>query len=100
MGRRRAVDLALRAASVGLLCVLAGCANDGGGRGGDPGARAMPAGQSCQSVRTELNRMDSRGMRPKVEAATQGQKQSPQVQAEVDRYNELLNLYLGARCHV
>ncbi len=44
--------------------------------------------------------MDSRGMRPKVEAATQGQKQSPQVQAEVDRYNELLNLYLGARCHV
>ena len=87
-----------------LLCVLvlavAGCAGGGGGGGGDPGAMAMPAGQSCQSVRAELNRLDARGTQSKVEAASRGTKLAPAAQAEVDRYNQLLNLYLGARCHV
>lgn len=77
---------------------LGGCASGGGG-GGDPGAMAMPAGQSCQSVRAELNRLDSRGTQSKVEAATRGARLAPAQQAEVDRYNQLLNLYLGARCH-
>ena len=63
-------------------------------------ALAMPAGQSCQSVRAELNRLDSRGTQSKVEASTRGAKLAPAQQAEVDRYNQLLNLYLGARCHV
>jgi hypothetical protein len=60
----------------------------------------MPAGQSCQSVRAELNKLDAKGARAKVEAASRGQKLSPQAQSEVDRYNDLLNTYLGARCHV
>ena len=81
--------------------VLAGCASDDGKRrNGDPGARAMPAGYSCQSVRGELDRLDSKGTRAKVEASTSGQKLAPAAQAEVDRYHELLNYYLGARCHV
>jgi hypothetical protein len=78
---------------------LGGCAAQGATYG-DPGARALPAGQSCQSIRAELNRLDSRGVPSKVEAASRGQKLSPQSQAEADRYNELLNYYLGARCHV
>jgi hypothetical protein len=82
------------------LAAVAGCAEDGGGYGGDPGARPLAAGQSCGSIRQELNRLDSRGTQAKVEAATQGKKLPPAAQADVDRYNELLNQYLGARCHV
>lgn len=92
------LDIA-RGGIVALGLVLAGCATDGKA-GGDPGAMAMPAGYTCQSVRAELSRLDAKGAQPKVEAASRGQKLSPQAQAEVDRYNELLNLYLGARCHV
>lgn len=77
---------------------LAGCAASN--TGGDPGAIAMPAGQSCQSVRAELNRLDAKGTQSRVEAASRGAKLAPAVQADVDRYNQLLNLYLGARCHV
>ncbi|MGE5512225.1 MAG: hypothetical protein ACM31O_13345, partial [Bacteroidota bacterium] len=78
---------------------LAGCAAQGATYG-DPGARALPAGQTCQSVRAELNKLDARGVPSKVEAASRGQKLNAQSQADVDRYNQLLNDYLGARCHV
>jgi len=84
----------------GALAALAGCAEDGGGYGGDPGARPLAAGQTCGSIRQELNRLDSRGTQAKVEAATQGKKLPAAAQADVDRYNDLLNQYLGARCHV
>jgi hypothetical protein len=79
---------------------LSGCASGNAAGGGDPGAIAMPAGSSCQSVRGELNRLDSKGTPSKVDAASRGAKLPPAQQAEVDRYNQLLNLYLGARCHV
>src|SRR6478735_6348507 len=84
-------------ALVGALAALQGCAEDGGGYGGDPGARPLAAGQSCGSIRQELNKLDSKGTQAKVEAATQGKKLPPAAQAEVDRYNDLLNQYLGAR---
>lgn len=80
--------------------LLAGCANEGGNENGDPGARPLAAGQTCQSVRAELNALDKKGTQAKVEAASQGKKLQPKDKAEVDRYNELLNQYLGARCHV
>lgn len=85
-----------------LVCtgfLLAGCAGGGTG-GGDPGAISMPAGQSCQTVRAELNRLDAKGTPSRVEAAGRGTKLPAAQQVEVDRYNQLLNLYLGARCHV
>ena len=82
------------------LAAVSGCAEEGGGYGGDPGARPLAAGQSCGSIRQELNRLDSKGTQAKVEAATQGKKLPPGAQADVDRYNDLLNQYLGARCHV
>jgi hypothetical protein len=79
--------------------VLAGCAAQGA-PGGDPGARPLPPGQNCQSLRGELNKLDSRGVPAKVEAVSSGRKVSPQDRADVDRYNQLLNHYMGARCHV
>jgi hypothetical protein len=101
-GRFDVVKVLARAGALAAaLATIAGCAEDGGSSyGGDPGARPLAAGQSCGSIRQELNRLDSRGTQAKVEAATQGKKLPPAAQADVDRYNDLLNQYLGARCHV
>lgn len=82
----------------GVGALLAGCA--GGQTGGDPGARPLPPGTSCQSIRGELNKLDSKGVPSRVEAAQAGKKLSPQQQSEVDLYNKLLGDYLGGRCHV
>lgn len=83
-------------AAVGLAAFLAGCA---GGSGGDPGARSLPNGESCQSIRGQLDRLLSRGVQSKVEALSAGRKQSPADKADAEAYNRLLNQYLGARCH-
>lgn len=90
-------------AVAGMLLIagaLAGCANEGGSDSGDPGPRPLAAGQTCQSVRAELNTLDKKGTQSKVELASQGKKLAPKDQADVNRYNDLLNQYLGARCHV
>ena len=97
------VDHALRSArallTVSAIALLGGCAAQGAA-GGDPGARPMPAGYNCQSVRAELNKLDSRGVPAKVERASNGGSVSGKDQADVQRYNQLLNWYLGGRCHV
>jgi hypothetical protein len=92
---RRGLGLTL---IIGLAASTAGCSS-GAATGGDPGARALPAGMSCQSLRSDLNKMDSQGAQSKVEAASQG-KGSPEARAVASRYNQLLDYYLGARCHV
>lgn len=84
--------------AVAGAALLAGCAADGYD-GGDPGARPLAGGQTCQTIRAELNRLDSRGTPAKVEASQAGRKLSADAQSDVDRYNSLLNQYLGARCH-
>lgn len=84
--------------SLALVSALAGCADGQGGAGGDPGARPLASGQSCQSLRAELNKMDAQGAQGKVERASKG-KVDPATQSVADRYNGLLNQYLGARCH-
>ena len=84
---------------LGAVAALGGCAAQSA-PGGDPGARPLPPGQTCQSLRAELNKLDSRGVPAKVERASAGQKLSPADKSDVDRYNQLLNGYLGARCHV
>jgi hypothetical protein len=95
--RTNFVRLAFISAAMGLA-VIAGCA-DGGGNG-DPGALPLASGQSCGSVRQELDKLDRKGTQSKVEASTAGKKLASAAQADVDRYNTLLNQYLGARCHV
>jgi hypothetical protein len=86
-------------AAAATLATLAGCA-DGEGYGGDPGAAPLAAGQSCGSIRQELDTLDRKGTQAKVEAASAGKKLAPKDKSDVDRYNSLLNQYLGARCHV
>jgi hypothetical protein len=95
--RRRAVGLVTL---VGVGVLMTACSGGGGGPGGDPGARPLPAGYTCQSIRAELNKLDSQGAQSKVEAVNSGRKVDDKTRAVATRYNELLNYYLGGRCHV
>ncbi len=86
--------------AVGLAALaLAGCAANGDS-GGDPGPTSLSAGESCQSIRTNLNKLDSQGVPALVERQNAGKKMSAAQKAQADLYNRLLNQYLGARCHV
>jgi hypothetical protein len=60
----------------------------------------LAAGQSCGSIRQELDKLDRKGTQSKFESVAAGRRLSPEAQADVDKYNTLLNQYLGARCHV
>jgi hypothetical protein len=84
-------------AAAAAVATLAGCA-DGDGFG-DPGAASLAPGQSCGTIRQELDTLDRKGTQAKVEAASAGKKLAPKDKGDVDRYNSLLNQYLGARCH-
>jgi hypothetical protein len=81
-----------------VASALTACAE--GSASGDPGARPLPMGQSCDSIRAELNKLDARGAQPKVQAAAEGRRLGPADMEVVNRYNSLLGQYLGARCHV
>ena len=93
MARINGVWLAL----LGAAAILSACADS---NNGDPGMVPLASGQSCGSIRQELDKLDRKGTQGKVEAATAGKKLAPAAQVDVDRYNSLLNQYLGARCHV
>ncbi|MCU0954841.1 MAG: hypothetical protein MUC37_09580 [Hyphomicrobium sp.] len=80
-----------------LAILVAGCA---GGGGGDPGARPLPSGETCQSLRGQLDRLLARGVQPKVEALSAGRSLSAKDRADAEAYNRILNQYLGARCHL
>ncbi len=84
--------------AAGFVLGLAGCA--GGSGSGDPGAKPLPVGETCQSLRGQLDRLLARGVQPKVEALSAGRKLSPKDKADAEAYNRILNQYLGARCHV
>ena len=90
-------SISILAALTGAL-MLAGC-ESGNSNGGDPGARPLPPGQTCQTIRADLDKMDSQGAQSKVERASRGNVDAA-TKAVADRYNSLLNQYLGARCHV
>lgn len=84
--------------SVAAALLLAACAGDSQ----QPGSvtAALPDGKSCQQLRGEIDRLDSRGVPAKIDQANAGKKLSAANQADVDQYNRLLQQYLGARCHL
>ena len=60
----------------------------------------MSGGETCQSIRTNLNKLDTQGVPSLVEQQTSGKKLGAPQKAKADLYNQLLDKYLGARCHV
>ncbi len=89
------------ARSLAAILTIVGAAQLGGcASGGDPGARSLANGQSCGSVKSQLNKLDAKGVPAYVEAQSRGKKLGAAQKADADLYNRLLNDYLGARCHV
>lgn len=93
--RSTATKTILGGAVAASLLALAGCAGGNNGPEGKP----LPMGSSCGSIRAELRRMDNSGVPAKVEAVNAGRRVSDRDRQLAKRYNELLNQYLGARCH-
>ena len=85
---------------VAVAALVAGCAGNTGTGNGDPGAQSLSAGETCQSIRSDLNRLDKEGVPSLVERQSSGQKLAAPQKAKADLYNQLLDKYLGARCHV
>jgi hypothetical protein len=96
MMRGSAFRLAVLGA-LGVAVSAGGCAS-GGGSG--PTSKALANGESCGSIKQQLNRLDAKGVPSSVQAEAAGKKISPAQKADADLYNRLLNDYLGARCHV
>lgn len=90
----RSVRLAGAAAAVALL--LAGC---GGGGGQAPSGVVSGAAGDCKSQKAEMSQLVNQGVEGEISAAEAGKKLSPEAQGRVDRYNALLNSYLGNGCH-
>ena len=85
--------------TIGVVGLLGGCASGGSGPGG-PSGKQLANGESCGSIKSQLNKLDARGVPSSVQAQAAGKKISGQQKADADLYNRLLNDYLGARCHV
>ena len=83
-----------------IAIILAGCAGNTNTNGGDPGAQALSGGETCQSIRSNLNQLDKQGVPSLVEQQNSGKKLAAPQKAKADLYNQLLDKYLGARCHV
>lgn len=87
-------------ASAGLAVLLVVAAMAGCSAESNYAGSMMPAGQTCQSIRADLNKLDARGVPRYVEAVGAGRKVTPQQKADADLYNRLLSQYLGSKCHV
>lgn len=94
MSKRRKTGLVF-AAVVGASVALAGCAQQSG-----PTQIGFAGGGSCQSVRDELNKLDRMGVPSKIESHSAGKRLSPESMAQVNRYNSLLEQYLGNQCQL
>ena len=86
-------------ARVGMVMVagaLAGCA---GSANGGPMALTPASSASCKSMKVEMNRLLASGVQGSIEARQAGRKVSAASGQRADRYNALLNQYIGSRCH-
>jgi hypothetical protein len=90
--------LAVCALALMQALALAGCANSTAN--GDPGPTALSGGETCESIRANLTKMDRQGVPTLVERQNAGKSMSAAQKGQADLYNKLLNEYLGARCHV
>ena len=80
------------------LGVIGVCAAALGGCASQGPSGFTAAASDCKSMKVELNRLVSAGVAGKIQSQQSGAKLSAQSQAQVDRYNGLLNSYLGGGC--
>lgn len=83
--------------AAGAALLVAGCAS--GNQQGGPARKALAAGETCGSIKQQLNRLDAKGVPSVIQRQAAGGKVSASQKADADLYNRLLNDYLGAQCH-
>lgn len=66
--------------------------------GGPAPTSATPS--NCKSLQKELKRYQNKGVAGWAEAKNAGKKLSKSKEADLRVYNELLNKYLGGKCHL
>ena len=81
---------------VAATAALAGCASQSGGRV----PVGFASGGDCQTVRGELRKLDGMGVPGQIQARQAGQHMSADANARTDRYNYLLEEYLGNDCQL
>lgn len=74
---------------------LSGCA---GGSGRVP--VGFTGGGDCHSVKAELRQMDGQGVPGMIQSQSGGGHPAPATKAKIDRYNSLLEEYLGNDCQL
>ncbi len=89
--------LALRSCLLALAStiLLAGCSS--GAQGPSSG---FAASGNCKATKAEMNQLVSQGVEGEIAAQQAGRQLSPAAQARVERYNGLLDSYLGSQCYV
>ena len=97
---RSSIRLAAWTLALMQALALAGCANGSANANGDPGPTALSPGETCESIRASLTKMDRQGVPALVERQSAGKSMTAAQKSQADLYNKLLNEYLGARCHV
>ena len=89
-----------------IAVVLAGCAGNTNSANGDPGAQSLSGGETCQSIRTNLNKLDREGralagrtaeLWQEARRATEGQGRSLQSAARQIPWSPLPRV---ARAHL
>lgn len=80
-------------AVVFALAACSGLTSDG------PEPRSAGA-SGCRSLQKELKRYERKGVAGWAEAKNAGKKLSKSKEADLRIYNELLNTYLGGKCHL
>ncbi len=99
--RQRSALVCFRRSNCGSMAVLlAGCAGNTERGGRRPWPAALSGGETCQSIRTNLNRSTSRVCLRWSSSRTPARSCGAPQKAKADLYNQLLDKYLGARCHV
>jgi hypothetical protein len=79
-----------------VAVLMAGCATQTSGRV----PVGFASGGDCQTVRGELRKLDGMGTPGQIQARSAGQRMSADVNARIDRYNYLLEEYLGNNCQL
>ncbi len=87
----------LSVAVMAAVVVVAGCAG-GGGEGSGQKFTALNAG-TCKAKQNEISRMAANGIAGKIAAVQSGRKVSAETRAQVAKYDQMLEEYLGAGCH-
>ena len=76
-----------------IAAALSACSGTEG-----PQQPPMLADGACSQLRADLNAMDKRGVPSMIDARNNGKKYGPAQDAEINRYNQVLDQYLGGQC--